>query len=156
MPSQTEQIEELRQQEVKDRNLYDCSQKFYAKRKPIQDIVMCAGYEVGVGGKGVAVSCSDCQFYFRNFPPVQTPKLEHKTPRNPRGFSADLDLSTRSSPPYEVLEESAQSSPSELPVLVVKVETSLGIPSSRPQEPTLAEMGRRCRAMLDQESHWLY
>ncbi len=63
-----EQIEKIRQREIREGNLYDCPEKLYAKSKQIRDIVMCEGHIVGVKGTSLSQKCLDCQFYAQTSP----------------------------------------------------------------------------------------
>jgi len=60
---QAEQTEVIRQREVREGNLFDCQHKYYAAVTFVGNQKMCAGYKMGVGGRGLAPPCSSCDNY---------------------------------------------------------------------------------------------
>lgn len=68
MANQTEQIESIRQREVREGNLFDCPHRYYATVKMMEDKKMCAGFRMGVGGRGLSPYCSSCNSYAQSSP----------------------------------------------------------------------------------------
>ena len=69
-----EQIETIRQREAAEGNLFDCPHKYHAVPIIIENQKRCAGYRMGVGGRGLSPNCPSCDNYAQT-PSSATPTL---------------------------------------------------------------------------------